>query len=137
MDWAEHGVKIVHSSQLDLNTQQTPVMTWAAAITYAKAGASKLWVGTMLVQPNAKTGPHHHDELETVLYVVKDGMRMRWGNQLKLSGEGRAGDFIYAPPYVAHQEINANPMDLTKTLRGSECYAADGEDAAMSVGSVN
>ena len=62
MDWAEHGVKIVHSDQLDLNTPQTSGMTRAAAITYAKAGATKLWAGTMVVQPDAKTGPHHHGE---------------------------------------------------------------------------
>src|SRR5437667_9397398 len=41
MDWAEHGVKIVHSDELDLNTPQTSGMTRAAAITHARAGASK------------------------------------------------------------------------------------------------
>ena len=108
MDWAKQGVKIVHSDQLDLNTPQTPGMTRAAAITHARSGASKLWAGTMLVQPDAKTGPHHHGELETVLYVVKGRIRMRWGDQLEFSGEARPGDFIYVPPYVPHQEINAS-----------------------------
>jgi hypothetical protein len=77
MDWAKHGVKIVHSDELDLNTPQTSDMTRAAAITHARAGASKLWAGTMAVQPDAKTGPHHHGELETVLYLVKGRIRMR------------------------------------------------------------
>src|SRR5882724_8471996 len=66
MDWVKHGVKIVHSDELDLNTPQTSGMTRAAAITHARAGASKLWAGTMMVQADAKTGPHHHGELETV-----------------------------------------------------------------------
>ena len=39
MDWAEHGVKIVHSDELDSNTPQTSGMTRAAAITHAGAGA--------------------------------------------------------------------------------------------------
>ena len=108
MDWAKEGVRIVHSDQLDLNTPQTSGMTRAAAITHARAGASKLWAGTMLVQPDAKTGPHHHGELETVLYVVKGRIRMRWGDQLEFSEEARPGDFIYVPPYVPHQEINAS-----------------------------
>src|SRR5277367_3223174 len=43
MDWAQHGVKIVHSDELDLNTPQTSGMTRAAAITHARAGANKLW----------------------------------------------------------------------------------------------
>jgi uncharacterized RmlC-like cupin family protein len=98
MDWSKHGVKVVHSDELDLNTPQTSGMTRAAAITHARAGASKLWAGTMLVQPDAKTGPHHHGELETVLYVVRGRVRMRWGDQLEFSEEARPGDFIYVPP---------------------------------------
>src|SRR5215831_6187691 len=72
-DWRDHGVKVIPASQLDLNTPQTPNMTRAAAITAARTGASKLWAGTFTVEPNAKTGPHHHGELETVIYVVGAG----------------------------------------------------------------
>src|SRR5687767_4248870 len=39
-NWREHGIKIVASAQLDLNTPQTPGMTRAAAITHARAGAA-------------------------------------------------------------------------------------------------
>jgi uncharacterized RmlC-like cupin family protein len=116
MDWAKHGVKIVHSDELDLNTPQTPGMTRAAAITHARTGASKLWAGTMVVQPDAKTGPHHHGQLETVLYVVKGRVRMRWGDQLEFSEEARPGDFIYVPPYVPHQEINASPEEMCQAV---------------------
>ena len=85
MDWKEHGVKIVRAGELDTNTPQTSGMTRAAAITHARAGANKLWAGTMVVQPDAKTGPHHHGELDTVLYVVGGRVRMRWGDRLELS----------------------------------------------------
>ena len=80
MDWKEHGVKIVHAEELDSNTPQTPGMTRAAAITHARTGASKLWAGTVVVQPHALTGPHHHGELETIIYVVRGRARMRWGD---------------------------------------------------------
>jgi len=109
MDWQHNGVKIIAATDLDPNTPQTPGMTRAAAITYARTGASKLWAGTVVVQPNAKTGPHHHGELETVLYIVRGRARMRWGDRLEFSGEAGPGDFIYVPPYVPHQEINARP----------------------------
>ena len=45
--WREHGVRVVQSSALDLNTPQTAGMTRAAAITHARTGASKLWAGTV------------------------------------------------------------------------------------------
>jgi uncharacterized RmlC-like cupin family protein len=116
MDWKKYGVKIVHADELDMNTPQTPGMARAAAITHATAGANTLWAGTMVVQPAAKTGPHHHGELETVLYVVKGRVRMRWGDRLELSDEAEAGDFIYVPPYVPHQEINADPNNTCEAV---------------------
>src|SRR6266849_3609742 len=109
MNWEHTGVRIVRAGDLDTNTPQTPGMTRAAAINHARAGANKLWAGTVVVQPNAKTGAHHHGDLETVLYVVKGRARFRWGEKLEFADEAGPGDFIYVPPYVPHQEINANP----------------------------
>ncbi len=106
-DWAHHGVRIVHSNELDRNTPQSPGMTRAAAITHARAGAEKLWAGTVTVEAEMKTGPHHHGELETVLYIIRGRARFRWGTNLEFVAEAGPGDFIYIPPYVPHQEINA------------------------------
>ena len=108
-DWKQHGIRVVRANELDSNTPQTPGMTRAAAINHARAGANKLWAGTVVVEPNAKTGAHHHGDLETVLYVVKGRARFRWGERLEFVEEAGPGDFIYVPPYVPHQEINADP----------------------------
>ncbi len=106
-NWRDNGVRIVHSNQLDLNTPQTPGMTRAAAINRAMAGASKLWAGTVSVHPNAKTAPHHHGKLESIIYVISGRARMRWGKRLEFVAYAGPGDFIYVPPFVPHQEINA------------------------------
>src|SRR5690348_2635758 len=108
-DWRNHGVRIVHANELDMNTPQTMGMTRAAAITHARTGAQKLWAGTVTIKPDAKTGAHHHGALESVIYVVRGRARMRWGDQLEFTAEAGPGDFIYVPPYVPHQEINAAP----------------------------
>ena len=110
-DWKHHGVRVVHADELDTNTPQTPGMNRAAAITYARAGAAKLWAGTVIIHANAKTGAHHHGELESVIYVVRGRARMRWGEQLEFTAEAGPGDFIYVPPFVPHQEINASASD--------------------------
>jgi uncharacterized RmlC-like cupin family protein len=106
-DWREHGVRVVHADELDVNTPQTPGMTRVAAIDHARAGAQKLWAGTAVIHPNAKTGAHHHGALESVIYVVSGRARMRWGERLEFVAEAGPGDFIYVPPFVPHQEINA------------------------------
>ena len=122
-DWRSEGVKIVPSDKLDTNTPQTPGMTRAAAITHARAGASKLWAGSVEIHANAKTGPHHHGELESVIYVVSGRARMRWGERLEFVAEAEPGDFIYVPPYVPHQEINAladQPLACVVVRSGQE-----------------
>jgi len=39
---------------------------------------------------------------------VRGRARMRWGERLEFVAEAEPGDFIYVPPYVPHQEINAS-----------------------------
>ena len=101
-------MRVVRADELDTNTPQTPGMSRAAAINFAKAGAQKLWAGTVTIHPDAKTGAHHHGALESVIYVVKGKARMRWGERLEFVAEAGPGDFIFVPPYVPHQEINAS-----------------------------
>jgi len=110
-DWRNHGVRIVSSEKLDFNTPQTPGMTRAAAINRTMAGANKLWAGTVNIHPNAKTAPHHHGELESIIYIISGRARMRWGERLEFIAEAGPGDFIFVPPFVPHQEINANPNE--------------------------
>ena len=108
-DWKTNGVKVIPGNQLDSNTPQTPGMERAAAINFARAGAQKLWAGTVKIHANAKTGAHHHGALESVIYVISGKARMRWGEHLEYTAEAGPGDFIFVPPYVPHQEINASP----------------------------
>jgi uncharacterized RmlC-like cupin family protein len=79
-----------------------------AAGNFARVGAEKIWAGTVTIQPGAKTGAHHHGHVESVIYVVRGKARMRWGERLEFVAEAGPGDFIYVPPYVPHQEINAD-----------------------------
>ena len=115
-DWKTQGIKVVRAGELDTNTAQTPGMTRAAAITHATAGASKLWAGTVVVAPDARTAAHHHGELETVLYIVRGRARFRWGDHLEFSEEAGPGDFIFVPPYVPHQEMNADPNEPVEAV---------------------
>jgi uncharacterized RmlC-like cupin family protein len=106
--WRDHGVRVIPGNQLDPDTAQTPGMSRAAAINNARAGAQEIWASTVQIEANAKTGAHHHGELESVIYVVEGRARMRWGEHLEYVAEAGPGDFIFIPPFVPHQEINAS-----------------------------
>ena len=126
-DWRHDGVRVIPGDRLDPATAQTPGMDRAAAINFARVGARKIWAGTVTVHANAKTGAHHHGALESVIYVVRGRARMRWGDRLEFVAEAGPGDFIFVPPYVPHQEINASPDE---TL---ECVVVRSDNEAVVV----
>ncbi len=115
-DWRNDGVRVIPGNSLDINTAQTPGMNRAAAINFARVGAQHIWAGTVHIHPDAKTGAHHHGALESVIYVVRGRARMRWGEALEFTAEAGPGDFIFIPPYVPHQEINASPDEVLECV---------------------
>jgi uncharacterized RmlC-like cupin family protein len=134
--WKHDGIRVVRAHELDTNTPQTPGMNRAAAITAANAGAQKLWAGTVRIHADAKTGAHHHGELESVIYVVRGQARMRWGDQLQFVAEAGPGDFIFVPPYVPHQEINASadePLECVLVRSGQNPIVVNLDIAAAEV----
>jgi uncharacterized RmlC-like cupin family protein len=104
-------------------------MSRAAAINFACVGAQKLWAGTVTIDANAKTGAHHHGHLESVIYVLKGNARMRWGEKLEFTAEAEPGDFIFVPPYVPHQEINALEDEKLECI----LMRSDGEAVAVNL----
>jgi uncharacterized RmlC-like cupin family protein len=127
VDWRHQGVRVIKGCQLDTKTAQTPGMNRAAAVNAARVGARKIWAGTVSIHPNAKTGAHHHGALESVIYVIRGRARMRWGDRLEFVAEAEPGDFIFVPPYVPHQEINAS------TDEALECVLVRSDNEAVVV----
>ena len=127
--WKHDGVRVIPGDALDANTAQTPGMDRKAAINYARTGAQKIWAGTVAIHPNAKTGAHHHGALESVIYVVRGRARMRWGEHLEFTAEAGPGDFIYVPPYVPHQEINASRAEVLDCV----LVRSDGESVVVNL----
>ena len=126
--WKHSGVRVVPGDQLAPGAATTPGMDRAVAIDRARVGAQKLWAGTVHIHANAKTGAHHHGPLESVIYVVSGRARMRWGETLEFTAEAGPGDFIYVPPFVPHQEINAStdePLSCVLVRSDSEAVVVN------------
>lgn len=56
---------------------------------------------------------------------------MRWGEKLEFTAEAGPGDFIYVPPYVPHQEINASAEEML------ECVLVRSDSEAIAVNLPN
>jgi len=100
--WRKEGVRVVRAKELDEATAQTLGMQRRAAITTARTGAKKLWAGTVTIEAKAKTGAHHHGDLESVIYVVNGVARLRWGigwSSSRMPRRGISSTYpICAPP---------------------------------------
>jgi uncharacterized RmlC-like cupin family protein len=134
-DWRTDGVRAIPADALDPNTPQTPGMQRAVAVSGERVGAQGLWAGAVTILPGAQTGAHHHGPLESVIYVVRGLARMRWGERLEYTAEVGPGGFVFVPPYVPHQEINAlddEPLECVLTRSGQEAVVVNLELDAVS-----
>ena len=101
-------VRVIHPSQFDSSTVQTPGMFREEGVGAKTVGAQRLWVGHVSVEKGVHSGPHNHGELESAIYIIRGRARFRYGDRLENVVEAAAGDFVFVPPYIVHQEINAS-----------------------------
>jgi len=115
-------MRVVRPNERDRSTAQTPGMDRAEGVGACTVGASSIWAGHVTVGPGVKSGAHHHGEVESAIYIISGKARFRYGERLENNIEAGAGDFIYVPAYIVHQEINASsqePVEMIVT-RGSQ-----------------
>jgi uncharacterized RmlC-like cupin family protein len=100
------AIRVVRPEQMDSATAQTPGSRRFAAIHPRMGIESPMWGGLFLVEPGARTGIHHHGEQHTIAYVLSGSSYVRWGERGESSAMLHAGDFIFVPAFLPHQEMN-------------------------------
>lgn len=102
----------VPSEACTSGTAQTSGMTRLAALSGETVGSRAIWMGETHVEAGVASGPHHHGESETGIYIVsgnpefiyKDGDR-------EVRVRTKPGDYVYVPPFVHHVESNAHSQE--------------------------
>ena len=110
-DWRREGIRVVRAEQRSCDTPDTLGMNREVAISGTRTGSRLLWAGTNRIEGGAKTGAHHHGELESIIYVVHGHALMRWGDRLEFITKAGPGDFLHVPAWLPHQELNASPEE--------------------------
>ena len=99
----------VPSEQCTSGTAQTAGMHRLAALCGDSVGSSAIWIGETHVAPRVASGPHHHGQSETGIYIVAGTPEFIYqedGREVRL--RTKPGDYIYVPPFVHHIESNAH-----------------------------
>ena len=84
-------------------------MTRLAALSGESVGSRAIWMGQTHVAPGAASGPHHHGDSETGIYIVSGEPEFVYsdgGHEVRV--RTKPGDYIYIPPFVHHVESNAH-----------------------------
>lgn len=104
-------IRVVKPEERDASTAQTAGMVRVAGVAASTCGASGIWMGQFTNEPGFRSGAHHHGAVESAIYVLSGRLRMRWGERLEHSVDAEAGDFIFVPAYLVHQEVNLSETD--------------------------
>jgi uncharacterized RmlC-like cupin family protein len=100
------SIRVVHPGQFDSSTAQTPGSLRLAAVHPGAGMDSPMWGGVFTVEPAARTAIHHHGKQHTIAYVLSGSSYVRWGERGEFDATLSAGDFLYVPAWLPHQEIN-------------------------------
>jgi uncharacterized RmlC-like cupin family protein len=104
-------VRIIKPHERDTGTAQTPGMTRVAGVAAGTCGSTGIWMGQFTNEPGFRSGAHHHGDVESAIYVVSGSLRLRWGDHLEHAAEASAGDYIFVPARLIHQEINTSSSE--------------------------
>jgi uncharacterized RmlC-like cupin family protein len=122
---ARTRVHHVRADDLDGGTAQTDGMRRFAAISGARVGSERMWMGQTTVAPATASADHHHGDSETAIYVVSGHPEFVFladpdpdpdpdpAERRAEPGEVRLrtgpGDYVFVPPFVPHREENPDP----------------------------
>ena len=105
----------IRADDLDGSTAQTGGMRRFAAISGARVGSERMWMGQTHVAPATSSDDHHHGESETAIYIVSGHPEFVFleeaadGTPHEVRLRTAPGDYIFVPPFVPHREENPDP----------------------------
>ena len=65
-----------------------------------------MWGGFVTTEAGMVSGWHHHGGHESVIYVLRGGMRLEFGPGGTDTLDAEPGDFVFVPKEVIHREGN-------------------------------
>ena len=108
-------VTLVKRDQRFNETTQTSNMIRQVGVGKETCESKGLWVG-FVSSPPGPSGPHHHGDAESAIYVLKGNIRMDFGDNLDQFVDASDGDFLYVPPNTVHIEENVSENEMVELI---------------------
>jgi uncharacterized RmlC-like cupin family protein len=104
---------VVRPSAETLTDQRSPHFVGISANT---AGAKGISMNLVVIPPGGVGEPHFHPTHETIVYLLKGNVEVRYGQGLQECHVCEAGDFVFTPPGVPHQPRNLSATEPVYVL---------------------
>ena len=108
-------VILVKRDQRFNETTQTSNMIRQVGVGKETCESKGLWVG-FVSSPPGPSGPHHHGDAESAIYVLKGNIRMYFGDNLDQFVDASDGDFLYVTPNTVHIEENVSENEMVELI---------------------
>lgn len=99
-------VTLIRPGDRSRGTAQTPGMDRQQAL-----ATDKHWSGYVSTAPGMASGWHHHNEFDSVIYVLSGALRMESGPAGRHIVDAVPGDFLFVPRHAIHRESNPTDQD--------------------------
>jgi uncharacterized RmlC-like cupin family protein len=110
------ALRVVRAAETTMATAQTTGMTRRTGIDRGTAGAERIWLGSVTGHAGMDSGPHHHGEAETAVYVLSGQMRFYYGEGYREYRDVGPGDFVFIPPFLPHIERNLSTDQAAEVI---------------------
>jgi uncharacterized RmlC-like cupin family protein len=101
-------LRVVRGPAETMSVQQLP---YFVGISGGTVGATGLSLGLVIVPPGGAALPHVHEGFETAICQLEGRVVTRYGERLEHEVETGPGDFLFVPPGVPHQPVNASETE--------------------------
>lgn len=86
--------------------------TYTAGIYAQNSNAQHICMHLLNIPPSGRAKAHHHENHETVIYVISGESGMWYGEQLDKHLVCAAGDFLHIPAGVPHLPYNRSETEI-------------------------
>lgn len=115
-------VRRIRPDEREVQRDRHPGVERAIAISRTLVRSDGMYASVVRTRPGGSTLAHHHEDCETVIFVVSGRARFSWGEtgtEHEIIAD--AGDFVYIPAREVHTESNVSLTDWLEVVVVRNC----------------
>jgi len=104
------GVQVIRPGRTYIGKQG---FSYGAGASRETVGAERICMNVLPMPAGARAKVHHHQDIETIAYLLDGTCRVYYGDALEHHADVHAGDHIFIPGNVLHAPCNHGEAPCT------------------------